>query len=84
MKAALVVNCVTANTDMNFAKITGYIEQCAKNGAQLIVFGDRAYQNTLRGPVSSFFYRSETTTYHVKLRFLLSCVSAISYMPQQY
>lgn len=42
MKAALVVNCVTTNVGMNFARIIGYIEQCAKNGAQLIVFGEAA------------------------------------------
>jgi|GEM_PF-2030027 len=56
MKAALVVNCVTANTDMNFARMLSCIEECAKNGAQLIVFGDWAYQNTLRGAVSGSFY----------------------------
>lgn len=56
MKAALVVNCVTTNTDMNFARIIGYVQQCAKNGALLTVFADRAYQNTSRGPVSGSFY----------------------------
>lgn len=42
MKAALVVNCVTANTYMNFARMLSCIEECAKNGAQLVVFGEAA------------------------------------------
>jgi len=73
MKAALVMNCVTANTDMNFARMLSCIEECAKNGAQLIVFGERAYQNTSRGAVSGSFYRSATMNNNVKLRFQLPC-----------
>jgi len=42
MKVALVVNCVTTNTYMNFARMLSCIEECAKNGAQLVVFGEAA------------------------------------------
>jgi len=42
MKVALVVNQVTANLDANYEKVLSCIDECAQNGAQLIVFGEAA------------------------------------------
>jgi len=42
VKAALVVNEVTANLDANYEKVLSCIDECAQNGAQLVVFGEAA------------------------------------------